>query len=684
MNHTSGSETLPSSGQTFRWGFAVWGVILACLFLVQPQVWSMSASPHPVQLTQPDGTMIMLRIRGDHDFNWFVDAGGYTVLLHNGAYVYATLDASGWLAPTGILVGIGDPVAAGLTPGIFPTPEKVAEFRETAGTHSPVPASKMRALTAAGEPPPSAITPVGTIKNLVILCKFSDHDDTKTRTREDFDVVFNSVGGSPTLAPTGSVKDYFTEASYGTVTLNSTVVAWVTLPNTEAYYGNGTHGITNTYPRNGQGMVEHALALADALVDFGQFDSNNDGYVDAIDIIHSGYAAETGGGAGNWIWSHKWSLWAVPGGRWTSQDNNSGGVKVKVLDYHTEAALWGTSGTGITRIGVICHETGHFFGLPDLYDTDGTSEGIGSYCLMANSWGFDFTQLHPPHPSAWCKQQLGWVTPTVITPGSTYSLPRVALTPTVHRINSDYPTGEYLLIENRQPFGFENVMPQGGLAIWHIDENKAGNTEEGYPGQSGWPTNNKHYKIALLQADGLYQMERDQNRGNAGDVYHGAGVNALTSLTVPNTHRYQGGTVASTRNWITGISAAGNTMSYTYSHVTPEDYFTELFAAGTHDLDNQSFLFTPQAGPTYAATRHTVTGFPTPVTGGTALSLTDNSFAQVTLTGGKQVSFYGQNYSSFFVGSNGYITFTSGSNEAAESLGTHFSLRRISGFFDDL
>ena len=155
-------------------------------------------------------------------------------------------------------------------------------------------------------------------------------------------------------------------------------------------------------------MVEDALNLADALVDFGQFDQDNDGYVDAIDIIHSGYGAETGSGGGNWIWSHKWSLWALAGGEWTSKDNNANAVKVKVYDYHTEPALWGTSGTGITRIGVICHETGHFFGLPDLYDTDQTSEGIGSYCLMANSWGFDGTQQHPPHFSAWCKTQLGW------------------------------------------------------------------------------------------------------------------------------------------------------------------------------------------------------------------------------------------------------------------------------------
>ncbi len=247
----------------------------------------------------------------------------------------------------------------------------------------------------------------------------------------------NAIGGDPVLAPTGSLLDYYKTNSYGTMTLTSTVVAWVTLPQTEAYYGNGNDGLGSA-PNNGQRMAEDALNAANAVVNFGQFDSDNDGFVDSIDFIHSGYAAETGSGGGNWMWSHRWGLNSTR----SSGDLNGLGVSVKASDYHTEAALWDTSGTNILRVGVIAHETGRFFGLPDLYDSDGTSAGIGSYCLMANSWGFDGTQYHPPQLSAWCRQQVNFTVPTVIGAG-TYNIGRAETVSQTFKVNSGYPSGEY-------------------------------------------------------------------------------------------------------------------------------------------------------------------------------------------------------------------------------------------------
>jgi M6 family metalloprotease-like protein len=98
--------------------------------------------------------------------------------------------------------------------------------------------------------------------------------------------------------------------------------------------------------------------------------------------------------------------------------------------------MWGVSGTTIGRIGVIAHETGHFLGLPDLYDTDGPGfgSGLGSFSLMANSWGFDGTQRTPPLMDAWSKIKLGWMQPTPITASGVYTINAAASTPQVFMI----------------------------------------------------------------------------------------------------------------------------------------------------------------------------------------------------------------------------------------------------------
>ena len=171
--------------------------------------------------------------------------------------------------------------------------------------------------------------------------------------KEDYEVLFNSDAPDPELAPTGSVKSLYLENSYGDLTIESTVVDWIPLSKPEAYYAGGTGD------RRVREMVLEALELADDLVDFSEFDVDGDGFIDAIDIIHSGHGAESTGNL-NMIWSHKWSVQT-----WTSEEG------IKVSDYHTEPALAGRSGKTITRIGVIAHETGHFLGLPDLYDTNG-------------------------------------------------------------------------------------------------------------------------------------------------------------------------------------------------------------------------------------------------------------------------------------------------------------------------
>ncbi|MCX7044842.1 MAG: M4 family metallopeptidase [Candidatus Sumerlaeota bacterium] len=115
------------------------------------------------------------------------------------------------------------------------------------------------------------------------------------------------------------------------------------------------------------------------------------------------------------------------------------------------------------------------------------------------------------------------------------------------------------------------------------------------------------------------------------------------------------------------------------------DYFTELFDASDNDLANHTLTFIPGANPDgYYAYCKAATAFPTDPAGGTSLTLTDDSYATVTLTGGAKVLLYGTAYSEFFAGSNGSITFGSGDSGYEPSLAAHFAAPRIAALFDDL
>lgn len=529
---------------------AVCSSIFSLFLLATSTVYAIPASPIPFTDQQPDGAAVTLFARGDEHFNWMEDTEGYTVVRNKGWFEYAELGPSGRLNPNGMIVGRDNPRARGLQKRILPSRAiRAQSARKVNGV------STSAGVAAA----PEASAPVGNVKNLVVMIRFSDHVGRTLPSVADVDVLFNSVGGHPSLAPTGSVKDVYLENSYGQMTLNSDINPgigdWITVPNTEAYYANGNSGDSTLWQ-----ALRSALDTLDSVIDFNDYDLDNDGRIDSIAFIHSGYGAEWGGsdsyGTPNSsrIWSHRWAIQP----QWNSNDG------VSVFDYHISPGVWGTSGSEIGRIGVIAHETGHFFGLPDLYDTDsGAGDGIGSWGMMANSWGFDGTQRCPPHFSPWSKIDLGWATPMVISQPGQYVVDQAEFNADIYRIDSGFPSNEYLLIENRQNAGFDCSVPQGGIAIWHIDDSAGFNTQ-GYPGQIGWPGNGNHYRVALLQADGNYNLEKGNNRGDSTDMHHAAGVDAIGPGpgNHPNTDTYQNGNINVTGITISDISASSASMTF--------------------------------------------------------------------------------------------------------------------------
>lgn len=363
----------------------------------------------------------------------------------------------------------------------------------------------------------------GSVRVIVVLVDFSDK--AMSQPASHFRDLFFSTG----VLPHGSVKEYYNEVSGGLVDITGEVVGPFRMPQTLAWYANGNYGIGNpSGEARAKYLAKDAAEAANPTVNFAPYDNDGNGYVDAFIVIHAGSGGEQTGNSGD-IWSHKWNLPSA---------YNADGTKIYAYLTVPEDS----------RIGVCAHELGHLvFGFPDLYDTDYTSEGIGNWCLMAGgSWngGGDI----PAHPSAWCKMSQGWVGVNTVSSSGSISLQDVKSSRVVHRLWKDGAGGsEYFLLENRQRTGFDAQLPGDGLLIWHIDESQPGNTDE------------THYKVALVQADGKRDLESDRNRGDAGDPYPGStGNNVFNSTSTPNSKSYAG---ADTCVSVSAISASGVTMT---------------------------------------------------------------------------------------------------------------------------
>ena len=122
---------------------------------------------------------------------------------------------------------------------------------------------------------------------------------------------------------------------------------------------------------------------------------------------------------------------------------------------------------------------------------------------------------------------------------------------------------------------------------------------------------------------------------------------------------------------------------YTLSMAWMTDYVTEQFGVD-NDLEGLSLVFVPDEDSVdfYAACVEPITELPTDPSGGTDLALGDDDFQLLEFE--QAVSLYGNAYSGFYVGSNGYLTFGEGDATWSESLEAHFALPRISALFDDL
>lgn len=449
-----------------------------------------------------------------------------------------------------------------------------------------------------------SIGTVDTLKPLVLCVDFSDNVHTYSSAK--FDTLLFSKNY---VIPTGSFRDYYLENSYGKHDPFGGVYGWVRAPQTYDYYSNGEKGL-GSYPNNSQKLVEDALAAADPYVNFANYDYDHDGWIDGLIVVHAGPGAEETGNVWD-IWSHRWSLPST-----VTLD----GVHIK--DYTMQPEMH--PGGSFITIGVFCHEWGHFLGINwEEYDPDYTSNGLGHWSVMSTGcYNGAIQGSTPAHQSAYCKYFLGWSNMVLVGSNQTHAeIPQAETSPVSYRLWTAGGVGsEFFIVENRQKTGFDSYLPGSGLLIYHVDATvSTGNEYEWCPGDPATP----HYRVALEQADGLYQLEGcsgSLNEGDENDPFPGySNKRAFDDTTAPSSHDYSN---SSTQVAVWNISDS-DSMMYANLDVTWSRPFLSLSSFHLDDSSGGNGNGRAEAGETLKL-YFSIKNIWLPLTGTVVTGSTDN------------------------------------------------------------
>ncbi|MEG2071148.1 MAG: M6 family metalloprotease domain-containing protein, partial [Bacteroidales bacterium] len=397
--------------------------------------------------TQPNGDTLTVTLKGDEFLKFAVTPDGFTLLRDSENYfAYAQLNKNGDIEPS-IFKAKAISLRSKEEMDFLRSIPKNLTFSDSQISI----VKQVKKITELDRNTSRSFPTIGNRKLLCILMEYPDKPFQKTQA--DFDALFNQINYT-TNGATGSVKDYFLEASYNQLNLTIDVVGPFISDYDYAHYGKDTSGGMDYFARD---LIYEAVDKADPVVNYADYDNDNDGTVDGIYVIFAGYGQESGADA-NAIWSHAWSIFAYADGK-------------EILKYSCSPELRGIIGSNITYIGVICHEFGHVLGAPDYYDTNygtgGSYSGTGNWDLQASgSWNNGGKT--PPHPNPRTKIDIyHWATATVLSTPATISLnPAYLYNNTFYQINTN-TSGEYYLIENRQKRGFDSYIPGHGLIIYH-------------------------------------------------------------------------------------------------------------------------------------------------------------------------------------------------------------------------
>lgn len=549
--------------------------LCAALLAFSIAAYAMSAYQDWQTAVQPDGEKFQYRQHGDENFNWTESETGEAIeqgqdgcwyfiepkdnSIKKSSVKYSKkLSKKGYLKSGDVLLWKkGLPLTGKNGTSASLQARQPGQTAESSSTG----VSKAAASTSAAAANAAALTTTTFTthpyaapnqKLLVVLVSFNDR--ALTYTDAQWNSLFFGTSG-------GTFRNYYDENSGGKAifgpvaetsgTANDGIVRVSLNRNHPGTAGSGT--IISQI----DALIPEIMSSVNSSVDFATLDTNGDSELSPNElctaIIVAGYEQSISRTYPT-VWGHRSS------GNTQTYD----GVKIPGSSYAVEGEIHLDH---MATLGVFCHEVGHVLGLPDLYDLDYSSHGVGIHSLMGagghNCLSGQYDGQTPAHMDAYCKTLLKYTVPQIANRSGQYQVNSFNHSAgyKVLRINTANPK-QYFLIENREFNGFDASLSRycnyGGIAVWHVDESVSNNNTEA------------HKKVDLEEADGSTDLDLGIIApGNYNHYYAaGSGYTLFNSTTTPNSRLYD---ESYSQFQLNVTSASGNSMYVQAS--APEIYF---------------------------------------------------------------------------------------------------------------
>jgi len=370
----------------------------------------------------------------------------------------------------------------------------------------------------------------------------------------------------------GQLNDYFNEISYGKFQFQAA-------NETDGVVNDGiiTVHLNEKHPDDLEEKIDRlrsAVILADSSINFSQYDINRNGAISSneLQIMFLVAGGELATSAHPGIWAHSWCMDTVVN-KITPPTLDS--VKLMSCSNDGSYSAFGekhfdaVSGNDAT-IGIIAHELGHaVFDLPDLYDTDYSSAGIGNFGLMGGgSWAYkegdNYVGETPVHMVGWSKVRCGFTSPIIVDVSTTNLEVNATSRPeySLYQVQTGR-TGEYFLLENRDASGYDRGLYSlqgtgsfdGGLSILHVDDNLLSSCYQ----TNSCNDNETHKLVDVEEANNLTTMDSNWSyEGHYDNLFSAGNNDEFTPLTIPSSDRYDSGESGVN---ITNITIPGASMS---------------------------------------------------------------------------------------------------------------------------